>query len=218
MTVKTFKTAKGTEIPILNLRGKDYLQVAWRLVWFREEKPDWSIVTTPVELTPTSALFRTEILDEKGRVISIAHKYEDKQGFQDFREKSETGSVGRALAHCGYGTQFTGDELDEGHRIVDTPLEKPPQRAAPTPPPPVFQELDIMQVPIQTHSQADWEKKILTNSQISTLKGLFDQLKYSEDEKKERLKPHKVVMIQALSAGSASNLIKELLSELKGKK
>ena len=42
-TVKT--TAKGTSLPILKLRGKDYLEVKWRLVWFREEHPDWSIET-----------------------------------------------------------------------------------------------------------------------------------------------------------------------------
>ena len=28
--------------------GKEYLPVASRLVWFREEHPDWAIVTEPV--------------------------------------------------------------------------------------------------------------------------------------------------------------------------
>ena len=28
---------------LISLKGKDYLQVMWRLVWFREEKPNWSI-------------------------------------------------------------------------------------------------------------------------------------------------------------------------------
>ena len=30
-----------------------------------------------------------------------------------------SGAIGRALAMLGYGTQFTGDELNEEHRIVD---------------------------------------------------------------------------------------------------
>ena len=42
---KTFKTPKGTELPLLDLRGKDYLMVAHRLVWFREEHSDWTIET-----------------------------------------------------------------------------------------------------------------------------------------------------------------------------
>jgi ribosomal protein S27AE len=36
-------------------------------------------------------------------------------------EKAETGSVGRALSLCGYGTQFAS-ELEEGQRIVDAPI------------------------------------------------------------------------------------------------
>ena len=46
-------------------------------------------------------------------------------------EKAETGSIGRALAYCGYGTQFCADELDEAERIVDAPIEpKPAPKAA----------------------------------------------------------------------------------------
>ncbi len=42
-------------------------------------------------------------------------------------EKSETGAIGRALALCGFGTQFT-PELDEGERLADSPLQSPPSR------------------------------------------------------------------------------------------
>ncbi len=116
-----FKTPKGTEIPLLNLHGKDYLQVCHRLVWFREEKPDWSIETFPVELKEESTMFKAEIKDPSGRTIATAHKYEDKKGFADHKEKAETGAVGRALAMVGYGTQFA-PEFDEGARIVDAPI------------------------------------------------------------------------------------------------
>lgn len=119
--MKTFKTAKGTELPISDIKGKDYLQVAYRLVWFREEKPTWSIKTERVDCDKDSALFRAEILDESGRTISVAHKREHKTHFNDFEEKAETGSIGRALAHLGYGTQFAPD-LDEGERLADSPL------------------------------------------------------------------------------------------------
>ena len=39
------KTTKGTELPTIDLHGKPYLQVAHRIVWFREERPDWRIKT-----------------------------------------------------------------------------------------------------------------------------------------------------------------------------
>lgn len=122
--MSTFKTKKGTELPILNLRGKEYLEVKYRVVWFREEHPDWSIETTGISITDQSACFKAIIRDNKGLLMSMSHKFENAKGFPDFIEKAETGAIGRALALIGYGTQFCGDELDEGARIVDSPVQR----------------------------------------------------------------------------------------------
>ncbi len=120
--MKTFKTPKGTELPILNLRGKDYLQVMHRLVWFREERPTWGIETELLAHDNQGCIARAVIKDETGRVIAISHKTETAQGFPDFIEKGETGAIGRALALIGFGTQFCADELDEGERLADSPV------------------------------------------------------------------------------------------------
>lgn len=122
MVMRNFKTTKGTELPLLNLRGREYLEVKYRLVWFREDHPDWSIETELISVTDVSAYARATIRDEKGRIIATSHKFESVQGFPDFIEKAETGAIGRALALIGYGTQFCADELDEGSRIVDAPV------------------------------------------------------------------------------------------------
>ncbi len=122
---RNFKTQKGTELPLLNLRGKEYLEVKYRLVWFREEHPDWSIETEFVSVTDKSATARATIRDTQGRILSVSHKFENERGFPDFLEKAETGAIGRALALVGYGTQFCADELDEGNRIVDSPVAPP---------------------------------------------------------------------------------------------
>jgi hypothetical protein len=122
--MKTFKTAKGTELQIISLKGKDYLQVAQRLVWFREDHPDWTVTTEAVALDDKHAIFKATIADQSGRTIATAHKREDQAHFGDCMEKAETGSIGRALAYCGYGTQFCADELDEAERIVDAPIER----------------------------------------------------------------------------------------------
>ncbi len=106
--------------PLIQLKGKDYLEVKWRVVWFRKEHPDWTI-ETEVQPQNGSCLSKATIKDTSGRVISTAHKYEDKQGFGDYIEKSETGAIGRALALIGYGTQFAV-EIEEGQRIVDAPI------------------------------------------------------------------------------------------------
>lgn len=129
MNMRSYKTTKGTELPLLNLRGKEYLEVKYRLVWFREDHPDWAIETELVSVTDVSAYAKATIRDDKGRVIATSHKFESIQGFPDFIEKAETGAIGRALALIGYGTQFCADELDEGKRIVDAPAAPRVQRS-----------------------------------------------------------------------------------------
>jgi len=121
------KTTKGAELPLLNLKGKDYLQVAHRILWFREDHPLGRIDTAPIEITPEYAIYSAiiSIPNDKGEYVKLsdAAKREDFDHFADAIEKSQTGAIGRALALCGYGTQFA-QELDESDRIVDAPQVK----------------------------------------------------------------------------------------------
>lgn len=115
---------------LISLKGKDYLQVAWRLVWFREKYPLWSIDPVIIELDNEHAVFRACIFDENGVQKCAAHGSESKRDFGDYLEKAETKAVGRALAMLGFGTQFSATELDEGERIVDSPLSLGSKAAA----------------------------------------------------------------------------------------
>lgn len=93
-------------------------------MWFREEHPDWSILTEIVDRTDTFAIVRATIKNELGTLIATAIKQETKGDFGDFLEKAETSAIGRALALCGYGTAFAADDLHEGVRLADSPLSK----------------------------------------------------------------------------------------------
>jgi hypothetical protein len=112
----------------INLKGKQYLPVAPRIAWFREDHPDWTIMTYAVpDLSGADyCTFAAEIQDASSRLIAKAHKTEHEKHFADYREKAETGAIGRALALCGYGTLFA-QELEEpitpagDMRIVDAP-------------------------------------------------------------------------------------------------
>lgn len=117
---------------LMNLKGKDYLQVMWRLVWFRDEKPNWCIDTKLESLTENHAVFSAKIFDESGIQKSAGYGSESVNDFKDFIEKAETKAVGRALAMLGYGTQFS-PELDEGDRIVDSPVARAKKGADPYP-------------------------------------------------------------------------------------
>ncbi len=110
---------------LIDLKGKKYLQVMHRLVWFREDHPDWNIDTEMTHYDPEAkqAIFVAKILDQNGIQKSSATGSESARDFGDFIEKAETKAVGRALAMLGYGTQFA-PELDEGERIVDSPVPK----------------------------------------------------------------------------------------------
>lgn len=119
--MKHFKTEKGTELPIMEIKGKPYLQVAHRLVWFNEKYPTWSI-ETELKAYEKYTDARAVIRDDTGRVRATGHKRETSAGFPDHYEKSETGAIGRALAFIGIGTQFVG-ELEEGARLADAPTQ-----------------------------------------------------------------------------------------------
>lgn len=136
-------------------QAKDYLPVQWRLVWFREQCPNGTIDTEEKEVdldrmteaevmewnpdkrrmekvlkrAPGYARFRAVVTNGTGG-RATGTKCEKAASFSDFVEKSETGSVGRALAALGYGTQFTDEEFAEGERLADAPVARGNQSQA----------------------------------------------------------------------------------------
>jgi hypothetical protein len=113
---------------LIKLGGKDYLQVAYRVQWFRTEHPAGRIETDVVNMEPL--LVKAAVYDADGHMLATGHGGADAGARKvvwsgrEF-EKAETAAIGRALAHAGYGTQFTGE--DEGEHLADSPLEHPAQ-------------------------------------------------------------------------------------------
>lgn len=126
--MKTVSTAKGTLLPLLNLKGKDYLMVGYRLQWFNEMETNFEINTEFLLLTDEQTIVKAtvSVRDPKSNFVTkkaTATKRETKKDFSDHTEKAETSAIGRALAMMGYGTQFALSDLDEGTRLADSPLE-----------------------------------------------------------------------------------------------
>lgn len=109
---------------MVKLQGKDYLPVAARVVWMRQDHPEWSIITEPVVIG--DAIYMRATVTGGGSILATAHKVVGGRkgpGAAYPVEAAETGAVGRALGLCGYGT-LSGD-LDEGDEISDTPQAAP---------------------------------------------------------------------------------------------
>jgi len=107
--------------------GADYLKVAQRILWFREEKPDWSIVPSLIQMGEDHTVAQAEIFNEQGRLMARAHKFAAKghgPAKAYHRESAETGAIGRALGLLGYGTDavFADDESEDF--IADSPVQK----------------------------------------------------------------------------------------------
>lgn len=124
---------------LMNLKGRDYLNVQNRLLWFiRDQRAfiaaglarvPYVIRTELVAMDRDAgwAHFRTYVCDVLGNEATM-YGSESASDFGDFAEKASTKSLGRALLTLGYGTAFA-PEMDEGDRVVDAPIE----RARPTP-------------------------------------------------------------------------------------
>ena len=125
---------------LMNLKGRDYLNVQNRLLWFIRDQRALivaGLATMPyvvrseiVEMDRQAgyAHFKTYVRDVLGNEATM-YGSESKADFPDFAEKASTKSLGRALLALGYGTAFA-PEMDEGERVVDTPMNRGQQTAA----------------------------------------------------------------------------------------
>ncbi|ABU96996.1 hypothetical protein P74p46 [Thermus phage P74-26] len=139
---------------LMDLKGKKYLQVAYRILWLNETEPRFDLHTELVKETEwedrgrkvREAVFKATVtlFDEQGQVKKrvVGWGSETSTDFGDFREKAETKAIGRALALAGFGTQFAVADFDEGEdtspvdgtkgpNLADSPVK--PVKAAPKP-------------------------------------------------------------------------------------
>ncbi len=109
---------------LMNLKGKQYLPVQARLLWFREEHPNGDITTELVRYHEEDKMWVVRALvTVPGGGQATGHKQETERDFPaGALEKAETGAIGRALAALGYGTAYAL-ELDEGERLADSPAQ-----------------------------------------------------------------------------------------------
>lgn len=93
----------------VNIKGNEYVTVNERLKYFRNEEvfTNWSIIESIVSLDEKEGVFRVEILNDHGNIISVAHaqEYRDSSYINktSFLENGFTSALGRALGYLGIG-------------------------------------------------------------------------------------------------------------------
>jgi hypothetical protein len=104
----------------------DYLEVKWRLCWFRDRYPHGVLTTDEicVDLERGYARYRCVVEDGQGG-RATGYGTETAADFADYCERAETRAIGRALAALGIGTQFVGQDLTEGEHVADAPVRPP---------------------------------------------------------------------------------------------
>lgn len=137
-----------------------YLDVKYRLLWFRLHHPNGKIDPELIRVDEKNAIVCCRIYADKadpadqfiGKAYSQRFSTEDRFGNR-FLEIAETVAKGRALADAGYGTQFCMNGEALASIIADAPIKMPPDEdaghpgsvvasftAQPTADPPVFSQ------------------------------------------------------------------------------
>ena len=112
----------------IDIKGKQYVTVNERLIYFREKYPDHALTSEIVELTEERVVMKATI--QFGDVVyATGHAYEDKDSTfinkTSFIENCETSAWGRALANFGIGIEESVASFEEVANNISQQDDKP---------------------------------------------------------------------------------------------
>jgi hypothetical protein len=109
---KKVKDAQGEHWETTN---SVYLDVKWRLIWFRQAFPEGFIQTVETEVNERFARIEAIAYDKDpaqgGKKLGMGRRCVLSCDFHDYVEKCETQAIGRALAVAGFGRSFAKNSM-----------------------------------------------------------------------------------------------------------
>lgn len=113
----------------INIKGKEYVEVNERLLYFRETFKDWSLESEVIEKTNTSIMIKAIIKDAEGRIRSTGLAEEIKGSTfinkTSYVENCETSAWGRALGALGIGIETSVASYEEIANAISQQEQKP---------------------------------------------------------------------------------------------
>lgn len=106
----------------IDIKGKPYVQVNERIMYFRENYPSWRLTTDIITLQDGVCVIKAYIHDPDDNLISTGHAYE-KEGSTfinktSYIENCETSAVGRALGNLGIGIETSVASAEEVENAI----------------------------------------------------------------------------------------------------
>jgi len=184
---------------LMKVSGNDYLEVKWRIAWFRDKHPDGRIETEMLAGDETFALFKATVWVPNDGGSATGHGSETPRDFKDHYEKSETKAIGRALAALGFGTQFCPDhEFGAATgRVVDAPVGR-------------SQEPTRLPIPRNQSQSPESDPQAATERQIKYLHVVARDAGMSPSQLDDYITKQPGMNPSALTKSDASNLIARL--------
>ena len=162
-----------TKLKTINIKGKQYVEVNERLKYFRENHPDYSLLTEIVQCTEEHCVIKATIL-HGGVEIANGHAHEVRSANfinkTSFVEVCETSAWGRALANFGIGID---SQVASAHEVANAiaQTELPKKKATSS-------------KKSLTSSQFDAMMKAIRDGEGLVVKQRMDNYSMTEDQRK----------------------------------
>lgn len=129
--VDAFNPAEFTrQLPNEDGSASLYLDVKYRLLWFRVHRPNGKIVPEVMRVDEKTAVVTCKLYADKSDPAdqflaqASAQRFRTEEKYGDrYLEIAETAAMGRVLAAAGYGTQFCGNTDMLSDVIADAPID-----------------------------------------------------------------------------------------------
>jgi hypothetical protein len=121
----------------INIKGKEYIPVNERLKHFRQNYPNYCLVTELVQATEQHCVFKASIVNSDGILMATAHAHETQaDGYinkTSFIENCETSAWGRVLGNFGIGIDTSVASADEVKTAVSKKKAPVKPKSSPKP-------------------------------------------------------------------------------------